>query len=85
MNDQTGQYLTDAIRALTHELSKFRINQKHYGFYQLCPKCHGQKKVFYPPHLPAGLESFPSSQTEWPCDICKGEGLLVRPEIKKEG
>ena len=65
-----------AIQSIIEHLKE----QKEYGMWQCCPKCRGQKKLSYPPDLPAGVELFSSSQTEWPCDICEGRGVLVRPE-----
>ena len=46
---------------------------KHYGFYQLCPKCDGWKEV----RLPDTSKPMFS-----PCPICKGEGVIPRAEIK---
>lgn len=48
-------------------------DQKQYGFYQLCPKCDGEKEV------QLAETSKPMFGT---CPLCNGEGKLVRPEIK---
>lgn len=48
--------------------------QKHYGFYQLCPKCDGEKFIAVP-HVHHG-------KVDVVCSICKGEGVIPRPEIK---
>lgn len=48
---------------------------KHYGLYQLCPKCDGEGEV---------RDKY--AEEEDPqyckCPICKGSKLLIRPEIK---
>lgn len=56
--------------------------QTHYGFYQLCPKCDGQKTVSRPPGTPSDVRPRSSWEASYPCDICKGEGVIPRPEIK---
>lgn len=46
---------------------------KHYGFYQLCPKCNGEGEIID--------RFFPLTKRQ--CDVCNGSKLLVRPEIKE--
>lgn len=58
--------LQDIIDHLEH--------QPHYGFYQLCPKCDGEKFITVP-HVHHG-------KVDVVCSICKGEGVIPRPEIK---
>lgn len=48
--------------------------QSRYGFYQLCPKCDGEKFIAVP-HVHHG-------KVDVVCSICKGEGVIPRPEIK---
>lgn len=43
-----------------------------YGFYQLCPKCDGDKEVQLPDT---------SKPMFGACPLCGGEGKLVRPKI----
>lgn len=52
-------------------------SDKHYGFYQLCPKCDGEKHIEGGSYNPDG--SLTINRT---CPLCEGEGKLVRPEIK---
>lgn len=49
--------------------------QKHYGFYQLCPKCDGWGEVQLPE------TSKPMFGT---CPVCNGAKLIPRPEIKEQ-
>lgn len=60
---------------LQHEAAMTAL-QKHYGFYQLCPKCDGEK-IIPGTHYDNG-----TVLVDRTCPLCKGEGKLVRPEIK---
>lgn len=51
--------------------------QPRYGFYQLCPKCDGEKEI--PDNT---ISSVGNISLTRPCPICKGEGVIPRPEIK---
>lgn len=51
-------------------------DKKHYGLYQLCPKCEGEG---FSPGTHYDGESVVLNRT---CPVCNGHKLLVRPEIK---
>lgn len=77
MTDQQRQDIINEIRDQTYELGKIlRQPDKHYGFYQLCPKCDGEK-IIPGTHYDNG-----TVLVDRTCPLCKGEGKLVRPEIK---
>lgn len=50
--------------------------EKHFGYWQLCPKCDGEKtvKVYYPDTTAVVSHA--------PCGVCGGAGVIPRPEIK---
>lgn len=60
------------IEQISEELFGKPEPEKHYGFYQLCPKCDGWGEVQLPE------TSKPMFGT---CPVCNGAKLLVRPEI----
>jgi hypothetical protein len=47
--------------------------------WQLCPKCHGQGVIGYPPNQPLAVEHYTASQTTWQCDVCNGAKILATP------
>lgn len=49
--------------------------EKHYGYWQLCPKCDGEGDVL---NTPEGM--YTSMMRT--CPVCNGAKMLVRPEIK---
>ena len=53
--------------------------------YQLCPKCNGQGTVSLPPWIDGDTDEFLNVDIGgFTCDICEGEGLLIKPE-REEG
>jgi hypothetical protein len=49
-------------------------SDKQFGFWQLCPKCDGEKTVV---NYDSGLTAI----SREPCGICNGVGVLARPVI----
>jgi len=43
--------------------------------FQICPKCHGQRYVWFPPDQPYN-ETFPSSGEPFKCDLCGGAMVI---------
>lgn len=76
MTLQQEQNIVHAIQNQTRQLKEIFQEQKHYGFYQLCPKCDGEKELYG--NFFDGT-TYVSRRT---CPICKGEGVIPRPEVK---
>jgi DnaJ-class molecular chaperone len=57
---------------------KTEIQKGEFGYWQLCPKCNGDKIIFRTQILPNTSFTYGSQ----PCDICNGNGIIVRPIIK---
>jgi DnaJ-class molecular chaperone len=43
--------------------------------WQVCPKCNGQGKVWFPPDM-ALHTTFISSGDPYKCDVCKGRKII---------
>lgn len=43
--------------------------------WQLCPKCKGQGKLWFPPGIPFN-ETFTSEGSTFECDVCKGKKII---------
>lgn len=65
----------DNVYSKLNEILEKISEQKHYGFYQLCPKCDGEGQI---------TNYYPTTSAWRTCPVCNGAKLLVRPEIKKE-
>lgn len=50
-------------------------NQHFLNQWQLCPKCAGQGKVWFPPNLPWN-PTYPSGGNTFECDLCKGKKII---------
>lgn len=42
----------------------------------LCPKCNGQGIVTKPPHIAGDINEWIDNQTQYTCDVCKGNKLI---------
>lgn len=71
-----GMSYIESIYSVVNKILRIveKKTDKHYGFYQLCPKCDGEKFIAVP-HVHHG-------KVDVVCSICKGEGVIPRPEIK---
>jgi hypothetical protein len=43
--------------------------------WQICPKCQGQGKVWYPPNVPWNL-TYTGNGKPFDCDVCKGKKII---------
>lgn len=80
VQDATNVFIYIKLAELQLQINE----QKHYGLYQLCPKCNGQKTVSVPPYIDGDTRELTVIGEVFQCDICKGEGIIPRPEIKSD-
>lgn len=71
------QNIVHAIQKQTEQLIKLFQQHKPFGMWQVCPMCSGWKTVNNPL-----FGTGENTMIEIDCPICKGEGILPRPEIK---
>jgi hypothetical protein len=45
------------------------------NLWQICPKCYGQGKVWFPPDMPFN-ETYSSNGEPFDCDVCKGKKVI---------
>lgn len=45
---------------------------------QLCPKCNGQGTVSKPPYVPGDVDSWSSTASVFPCNLCNG-AMVIQP------
>lgn len=73
MSKDLREYLNKekSIEEIADSLFGHAAQQKHYGYWQLCPKCEGDGNIY----------SGSTTTLRRTCPVCKGEGKLIRPVI----
>lgn len=82
-NSGRFEQIREGVEIAKKALASYSVSDKiTIGEWQLCPKCHGQKSVSKPPYVAAEVTEWSSSATSFQCDMCNGDGKLLKPIIK---
>lgn len=69
-----GEYARESIlNCMEQYANQFREGIKNT--YQLCPKCYGQGKVWFPPNQPYS-PVFSGNGQMYECDVCNGKKII---------
>ena len=62
------------------ERNGYDRRRKTAAYWQVCPKCRGQKQVAIPPWVAGDVPTFATSGSgPWPCGVCDAKGIIPIP------